>query len=69
MQSEWRISSMYLGDEQVFQVYRLRDVNAVDHAGNREYRKGMFYNEDEAQAQVDWLNGLGTDVEVASKVQ
>lgn len=34
---KWCVTSQYIGDEKMYAVYRLRDVNAVDHSGNREY--------------------------------
>lgn len=37
MKGEWKVTSQYIGDEKVYQVYRLRNVNEVDHGGNREY--------------------------------
>ena len=45
--SEWRISNTYAGGERFHQVYRLRNVNAVDHAGNREVY-GTYQTMDEA---------------------
>ena len=36
MKGEWRISSTYAGGKYYYQVFRLRDVKAIDHAGNRE---------------------------------
>ncbi len=35
--SEWRVTSQYINGTKMFAAYRLRDKNAVDHAGNREY--------------------------------
>lgn len=56
MKSKWHISSQYINGEKIFQVYRLRDGNEVDHAGNREYFGGTFDNEAAAQAVADKLN-------------
>lgn len=56
MIGRWSVSSQYIGGEKIFQVYRLRNVNGVDHSGNREYCGGIFYNEESAQAFADKLN-------------
>lgn len=37
MKGPWKVSSNYINGEKMYIVYRLRDVNAVDHSGNREY--------------------------------
>ena len=35
--SEWRVSSNIINGRTMYIAYRLRDANAVDHSGNREY--------------------------------
>lgn len=55
MKSEWRVSSQFVGDEEIYQVYRIRDIYDVDHSGNREYSK-IFNDEKEAQKFADKLN-------------
>lgn len=37
MKSEWRVTSNYIGGEWFYGVYRLRDLDEIDHSGNREY--------------------------------
>jgi hypothetical protein len=36
MKSEWRVSCNYLCGGLVYNVYRLRDLDEIDHSGNRE---------------------------------
>ena len=55
MKGEWKVSQNYIG-KIVWQVYRSRNVGALDHAGNREYADGVFSTEAEAQAYADYLN-------------
>ena len=55
--SEWKVSRNYIGGMKLYQVYRLLDVNGVDHAGNREYKPGLFDSEAVAQQVADALNG------------
>jgi len=50
MKSEYRITSQYINDKKIYAVYRLKDVNAVDHSGNREYA-ASDYMEDRAEAE------------------
>ncbi len=45
MRSKWKVSSQFIGDEKVFQVYRLKDISKVDHSGNREYAGEVIYDQ------------------------
>jgi hypothetical protein len=60
MKSKWKVSSTYAGGERFYQVYRLRDVNEVDHSGNREIA-GTFDDEARAQEYADAKNRLEED--------
>lgn len=53
---KWKVSSNYFNDSWHYQVYRLIDVFAVDHSGNREYRGAVFSDKLSAQAYADFLN-------------
>mgnify|MGYP004524380839 FL=1 len=37
MKSEWRVTCNYVCRGPVYNVYRLRDLDEIDHSGNREY--------------------------------
>mgnify|MGYP000845936981 FL=1 len=37
MKSEWRVTCNYICGGLVYNVYRLRDLDGIDHSGNREY--------------------------------
>lgn len=54
--NEWKVSSNYIGGKDMYQVYRILDGNDVDHAGNREYKPGLFDSEDVAQRVAEALN-------------
>lgn len=56
MPSEWRVTSQCVNGEWLYGVYRLRNVNAVDHSGNREYHGGYTTDEAEAEALAKKLN-------------
>ena len=56
MYGKWKVSSQFISDEKVFQVYRLRDICKVDHSGNREYAGEIIYNQDAAYAVAEGLN-------------
>lgn len=49
--SEWRVTSNYIGGQTMYAVYRLKDINEIDHSGNREYAGGWSSNR-EAVAMV-----------------
>lgn len=50
MKSEWRVTFQYIGGEKIYQVYRLRDINTIDHSGNREYVP-QFITNDKKEAE------------------
>lgn len=54
--SEWRVAHQYAGGETFIRVYRLRDKDAVDHSGNREYYDGVFDNDRQAEKIAAVLN-------------
>jgi len=37
MKGPWKVTSQMIGDTKKYAVYRLIDVNEVDHSGNREF--------------------------------
>ena len=47
---------MYLCGKKVYQVYRIKDMRAVDHSGNREYAGKLTDDEAEAMALAENLN-------------
>ena len=52
----WRVATNHVCGEKHFQVYRFRRPGQTDHAGNREWRGGIFATEEEAQKFADVLN-------------
>lgn len=55
--SEWRVTSQYINGTKMFAAYRLRDKNAVDHAGNREYSAaGYCESKEDTEGLVEYLN-------------
>lgn len=60
-QGKWSVSSQVLGDTRKYAVYRLRDVHAVDHNGNREW-DGRGYTANRQDA-VDWADELNAQEE------
>lgn len=55
MKSEWRVSSNPVGGGMLYGVYRLYDVQKMDHSGNREC-KGYYDVKADAQKEADRLN-------------
>lgn len=56
MTGPWKVSSNIIGDRKVYQVYRLRDTNVVDHSGNRECSGGYVTERYEAEKLAEALN-------------
>ncbi len=56
MRGKWKVTSNSICGAKMYRTYRLMDVNAVDHSGNREYAGGYVADREEAQAIADKLN-------------
>lgn len=56
MKSKWMVTSQYIGDEPQYAVYRLCNINEIDHSGNREYYGGYTPDEKAAEALAERLN-------------
>lgn len=56
MIGKWEVTSNQIGDTTMYAVYRLRDVNAVDHSGNREYAGGYTENREACELLAKQLN-------------
>jgi len=53
---KWRITSNPIDGIKFYRVYRLRDINEVDHSGNREYWGEYTLDREEAAAKAAELN-------------
>jgi len=60
LHSEWRITSNYIGSDKMYAVYRLRNINEVDHSGNREFSGGWTANK---QVAIDLAAELNKNKE------
>jgi hypothetical protein len=56
IKSEWRVSSNSINGERMYIAYRLLDVKAVDHSGNREYHGGYMISRAKAEEIARQLN-------------
>ncbi|MGI6691193.1 MAG: hypothetical protein ACOX63_10220 [Christensenellales bacterium] len=56
MKGPWKVACNIIGDQKQYQVYRLRDVDEVDHSGNREYGSELMTDRHEAKDLADRLN-------------
>ena len=56
MKSEWKVAHQYAGGEKFIRVYRLYDVQKIDHSGNREYVPHIFDTDEEAKDYANNLN-------------
>jgi len=54
--SIWKVSANPIAGRMFYGVYRLRDVNEIDHSGNRETRGGWYEHREEAEALARRLN-------------
>lgn len=59
MKSEWRVTSNIIADEKMYQVYRIIDIEEVDHSGNRETHGGWTTDLEETKKIADKLNKAG----------
>jgi len=58
--NKWQVSTNYVCGRYFYEVYRLKDPNAVDNSGNRE-TMGSYPTKKLAQAVADMLNKDGED--------
>ncbi|MBS3885587.1 MAG: hypothetical protein KGZ56_00860 [Dethiobacter sp.] len=56
MKSMWKLTSNMIGEKRVYGVYRILDVNGVDHSGNREMHGNYMDSREEAMAIAERLN-------------
>lgn len=56
MKGKWKVTANPMGDRTLYAAYRLRDVNEVDHSGNREYAGEYIENREAVQVIADELN-------------
>ena len=56
MKSQWKVASNFINGEKIYQVFRLLDVNGVDHSGNREYLPGVYHSQQKAQMMANRSN-------------
>lgn len=56
MKGKWDITANPLGGRMMYAVYRLRDTDAVDHSGNREYATGYMDDREEAERIAEERN-------------
>lgn len=56
MTGSWKVTSQFIGDDKMYAVYRLRDKDAVDHSGNREFASPYMTNKQDAEDIAKRLN-------------
>ena len=56
MKSKWKVTSNSINGEKMYAIFRLSDISAVDHSGNREYAGGYIADREMAQTAADALN-------------
>ena len=67
MKSAWKIRSQYLGGKKIYQVYRLKDMDADDQIGNRTYAGAWRRDKAEAAALMEKLNKEEAEKEKAPR--
>ena len=58
MKSKWKVTSNVINEKRMYAVYRVLDVNEVDHSGNREFAGNYIDDRKAAQAAADVLNEM-----------
>ena len=56
MKGEWKVTSNPIGGKTLYGVYRLLDVNEVDHSGNREFAGNYVEDRQIAELVAEQLN-------------
>jgi len=56
MAGPWKVTTNIIGDNKRYAVFRLIDINEIDHSGNREFATEYMGDKTEAQAIAAELN-------------
>lgn len=56
MAGKWMVTANPVGGSMLYAVYRLRDVDKIDHSGNREYASSYIEDKDTALTIAEGLN-------------
>lgn len=56
MTGKWAVTSNFISGKEQYAVCRLRDIQEVDHSGNREYATGYMESREQAEAIAESLN-------------
>lgn len=67
MHSEWRVTTNFVGGDKLYAVYRIRDIDDIDHSGNREYATNYMTDRFKAMNIAENLNlidEIGSDDEI-----
>jgi len=56
MKGEWKVTSNPIGGKTLYGVYRLLDINEVDHSGNREFAGNYVEDRQIAEFVAEQLN-------------
>lgn len=60
MKSEWRVTTNHIATDEgrvpMYGVYRLRDMDAVDHSGNREMAGKLYEDREQAEELARMMN-------------
>ena len=54
--SKWKVAANHACGSAEYQVYRIKDETATDHAGNRDYLSIIFGDKKDAQTVADAMN-------------
>lgn len=54
--NKWKVAANHASGNIDYQVYRIKDETATDHAGNRDYLCILFDNKNDAQTVADAMN-------------
>lgn len=57
--SPWRVSTNPVAGKKFYQVYRIIDVDQIEHSGNRETRGGLYESRQDAEKLAALLNSEG----------
>lgn len=58
---KWKITTNYIDGKKLYGVYRIIDINEIDHSGNRE-EKGYYDSREKAEEIAEELNSMNDDV-------
>lgn len=56
MKGKWKVTMNPMSPDKKYGVCRIKDINKVEHSGNREYSENWYENRKDAEREAEMRN-------------